>query len=381
MARILALSKRQYMRHDLLDDRYGRFREIPLELARMGHVVQGICLSYQSRPEGLTVDSSDGGVEVLWRSVNLGRTIVTGSIAHRRLVNEVANEFKPEVILASSDVFHVIRGVSLARAIGAISVVDLSDNYESYRGGSLPGVVSRFRHAVKDASIVLCVSSPLARFVRDRYQRSKPTLVIEMGVLTDRFRPGSQQVSRVRLGLPTHLRLVGVAGALLRHRNIEVLFRAMDLVHSEASPTGLVAAGPRDTHLAWPEQSPLFDLGVLDHAAIPDLICSSDVMAVPIQPSDFGQFCFPQKASEAIACGVPIVAARLPAMEEYLGGDPRMLFEPDDPVDMARALKATLAEAPATLPSVFSWRELAIRISDAIDTKLSINTTDRGSQS
>ena len=49
--RILVLTKRQYMGKDLLDDRFGRFRELPLELARLGHQVHGLCLSYRARNE------------------------------------------------------------------------------------------------------------------------------------------------------------------------------------------------------------------------------------------------------------------------------------------------------------------------------------------
>ena len=37
MMRILVLSKRQYMNKDLIDDLYGRFRELPLALAGLGH--------------------------------------------------------------------------------------------------------------------------------------------------------------------------------------------------------------------------------------------------------------------------------------------------------------------------------------------------------
>ena len=51
--RILVLTKRQYMGMDLLDDRFGRFRELPLELARLGHQVHGLCLSYRARNDSL----------------------------------------------------------------------------------------------------------------------------------------------------------------------------------------------------------------------------------------------------------------------------------------------------------------------------------------
>jgi hypothetical protein len=56
--KILVLNKRQYMGKDLLDDRFGRFWELPLELARLGHEVRGLALSYRRRP---------GGYVRLWR--------------------------------------------------------------------------------------------------------------------------------------------------------------------------------------------------------------------------------------------------------------------------------------------------------------------------
>ena len=50
--KILVLTKRQYMGKDLLDDRFGRFWELPLELTRLGHEVQGISFSYRTRITG-----------------------------------------------------------------------------------------------------------------------------------------------------------------------------------------------------------------------------------------------------------------------------------------------------------------------------------------
>ena len=47
--RILVLTKRQYMGKDLIDDRFGRFRELPLESARLGHELRGLCLNYRQK--------------------------------------------------------------------------------------------------------------------------------------------------------------------------------------------------------------------------------------------------------------------------------------------------------------------------------------------
>ena len=74
--RILVLTKRQYMNKDLIDDRFGRFREIPLSLAQKGYRVQGVCLSYRYKTEGLYHDGP-----VSWQSINA--TILKFAVLHQ----------------------------------------------------------------------------------------------------------------------------------------------------------------------------------------------------------------------------------------------------------------------------------------------------------
>jgi len=50
--RILVLTKRQYTNRDLLDDRFGRIRELPLQLGLRGFQVDGLCLSYNRKAKG-----------------------------------------------------------------------------------------------------------------------------------------------------------------------------------------------------------------------------------------------------------------------------------------------------------------------------------------
>ena len=70
--KILVLTKRQYMGKDLLDDRFGRFWELPLELTRLGHEVRGLAFSYRLRSDEIPieVDSLSGG-KMSWASINL----------------------------------------------------------------------------------------------------------------------------------------------------------------------------------------------------------------------------------------------------------------------------------------------------------------------
>jgi len=47
--RILVLAKRQYMVKNVIDDRFGRFRELPIDLSRLVHERRGLCLNYREK--------------------------------------------------------------------------------------------------------------------------------------------------------------------------------------------------------------------------------------------------------------------------------------------------------------------------------------------
>ena len=94
------------MNKDFLDDRFGRFREIPLALAQKGHKVQGLCLSYASRKEGWVADGP-----VLWKSINAAPLKLPGLLRFIREASILAK--RSDVIWACSDSFYGIIGCVL----------------------------------------------------------------------------------------------------------------------------------------------------------------------------------------------------------------------------------------------------------------------------
>ena len=166
--RILVLCKRQYMNKDLLDDRYGRFREIPLALAQRGHPVSGLCLSYKEKKEGRTWDGN-----VCWDSFNAGSGRLRGLI--RYFATAVKEAQHAEVIWACSDSFYGIIGLRAARKHGIPLVFDLYDNFEFYLAARLPVVKQLYRLAVRKADAVTCISAPL-KMLAASYGRSEKVL-------------------------------------------------------------------------------------------------------------------------------------------------------------------------------------------------------------
>jgi glycosyltransferase involved in cell wall biosynthesis len=359
--KILVLSKRQYMGKDLLDDHFGRFWELPLELARRGHEVQGIALSYRTRVTG---SFPHAGGELTWHSFNLLEHGLPAFENYLRHAHRLATDFKAEIVWACSDAFHAIFGPRLSRRTGARCVIDLYDNFESYPATRIPGVMPLFKRAVRAADGLTCVSSQLADYVSDRYQSRAPALVLENAVRADLFYPRDRIASRQELNLPQDARLIGVAGALSRSRGMDVLYRGFELLAAEHEDLHLALAGPRRTGEKIPRGERIHDLGNLPLESVPVFLSALDVAVVNNRDSAFGRFNFPQKTREIIASRVPLVAADVGTMKSLLAEHPEVLFAPGDPRSLARAVSRQLA-IPVTIASeVPTWADMAAELED-----------------
>ena len=361
--RILVLSKRQYMNRDLIDDRYGRFRELPLALASAGHEVSGICLSYRPRDEGRRDDVEDNA-QVVWHALNVKRLLPWGSTSYWRTIDVIGRDFRPDLVWACSDALHAILGVRIAKRLGASLVIDLYDNFESFPATRFPEVTAAFRRALRCADGITCVSVPLARYVRETSYCKGPIEVIENAVPKGLFRPMDQVNCRRELGLPTDGLLIGTAGAISKSRGIETLFRAFEILAQERSDIHLVLAGPCDKGLTLPRNSRVHYLGMLPPKMVPVFLSTLNITVICNRESAFGKYCFPQKFYEGVACGVPVVAAGTGAMRELLKDTPEHLFEPENVDNLVAVLRRQI-DSPVALPlEVPTWTTLGNRLAD-----------------
>lgn len=347
--RILVLTKRQYTNKDLLDDRFGRIRELTLHLALRGFQVNGLCLSYKKNEEG---KSHDG--PVLWESINAGALKFPGLIRFLSRASSLASH--ADLIWACSDSFYGIIGYWMSRRLHIPLVFDLYDNFEYFFVGKIPGIRHLYRSVLRKCHAVTCVSQPLARLVQS-YGRKNPVHVLENGVPKELFKPLDKGLCRKELNLPQDGRMVGTAGAIFRNRRIMTLFKAFEKLESEHPALHLAVAGPRDVEI--PSHPRIHDLGTLPYEKIPVFLNALDIGVICNRQDAFGAYCFPQKAREMMACGLPLIAARVGSMEELLADHPSWLFEPGDEDALARAIGDRLEDQTTGYGKIPSWGDLA----------------------
>jgi glycosyltransferase involved in cell wall biosynthesis len=365
--RVLILSKRQYTGRDLLDDRYGRVFELPAALARRGHTIRGVALSYRRRRE---CEYRWADIDRLtWYSVNLG-PFGSGLCRYMSELHRAALEFNPDVVWATSDSYHGMMGGWFSRRYGSPLVVDFYDNYESFGASRVPGVVASLRAASRRAAAVTVVSSTLAERMGRRYRLSQSPYVIGNGVDTRIFCPRDRSVARRQLGLPEEARIMGVVGTLARSRGIADVFEAFLHLAESHPKLWFVFAGERDQTPARYKHPRIRDMGILAPFDVPVLLSSLDVAVVSNIDSAFGRYCYPQKLMESIACGIPLVAAGVGEVARILAENPHALYRPGDSASLADAIRRMLVDPrPVSIP-VADWHERGGQLESVLSKQL-----------
>lgn len=358
--RIAFLCKRRYMGKDVITDRYARLYEIPFQLARLGHEVRGYCLSYGTAEEGKWKhDATPGNLH--WISRSLGRWKLPTLLGYRRWLKSQLDGFHPDAIIGASDIPHVVLGAQLAKRIGVPYAADLYDNFEGFGQARIPGFVSMLRRAVRGAQLVTTTSEPLAELVRHAYHARGNVVAMPSTVDKAVFQPRNKQACRRALELPSDALLVGTAGGLMESRGIGTLYDAWQMISVRHPDAHLVLAGPVDHHRPPPLGERVHYLDMLPHARTAELFSALDVGVIYLRDTTFGRYCFPQKAYEMLACGLPIVAARVGVMPSLLGEQSACLYREDDSADLVRALGVCASGNQQPDTRIEDWSQVVAR--------------------
>ena len=282
----------------------------------------------------------------------------------------------------SPDVFHATHLLSAGR-VPCASVATIYDVIPLHPSGRLPALRHRalyrllLRRALSSATAFTMLSEAAARELVTRCGVARARITVTPAGVDDAFRPAPPAevaALRQRLCLPERYALY--VGTNKPHKNlgrmVEAWFRLRDARDPGAQ---LVIAGPEDPRHADARRlaadAPADAVRFLGTVAERDLRLLYSGAHVLVHPSLCEGFGLP--VLEAMACGVPVVCARTPALDEVVG-PAAYQFDPTSVDDMAAALarglgdpvlRAELVSRGFERVRAFSWSRTALLTADA----------------
>jgi glycosyltransferase involved in cell wall biosynthesis len=217
--------------------------------------------------------------------------------------------------------------------------------YGRWQRGVLPVIAKRAR-------IVITVSEFSRREIAELLHVDAHVVP---GGVDPRFHPRADpEPARAALGL-TRPYVLTVASRIAR-KNLASLDATCRRLGHEGMD--LVAAGGERPQFAGEAASPARALGHVPDAHLPGLYAGAAAFVLPSWHEGFGLTCI-----EALACGVPVVAARAGALPETCG-DAARYADPFDPDDIATQVLAAigddrLREAGPQRAARFTWERTA----------------------
>jgi glycosyltransferase involved in cell wall biosynthesis len=154
--------------------------------------------------------------------------------------------------------------------------------------------------------------------------------------------PSDRAHARERLGLPADGPVVGWVGRLSREKAPDVLLEALGLMGSDAPRAVFVGAGTEAASLsdrarALGIEGKVRWAGRVDGAAA--LFRAFDVFVLSSRTEGTPIVLF-----EAMAAGVPVIATHVGGVPDVVSGAEALLVPAEDPAELARALRAVLAD-------------------------------------
>jgi teichuronic acid biosynthesis glycosyltransferase TuaC len=215
----------------------------------------------------------------------------------------------------------------------------------------------------------------MADYVLQTYPLHKPHAVILSGVRKDLFYPQDRQECRQKLGLPVDARIIGVAGALDPSRGIDTLFSTYQTLAAKDTNLHLALAGARGAKQKIPPGPRIHDFNSLPHEDVPTFFNALDLAVICYRHSAQGEYSFPQKAYEIIACRVPMIAAAVGSMNELLQANPECLYEPKSTASLADAIRRQLEQRAIIQIPAPSWADSAARLDKFFNGIVDANTS------
>ena len=283
--------------------------------------------------------------------------------------------FNPNVLHVSAPDMSGHRAVTWARRRGLPVVASVHTRFETYLryyhlGWTAPLIVALQRRFYRRCSALVVPSESMTRVLRDERMNNDIT-IWSRGVDRTIFNPQRRDLAwRRALGLGDDDYVIGFLSRLVMEKGLDVFCDAIDRLQAGGVPHRvlIVGEGPARDWFAARLPEAVFT-GFLDGADLGRAVASMDTMFFPSETEAFGNV-----SLEAMACGVPVVAAAATGSENLIDdGRSGRLIAPGAVADYAEALRAYAldpqlrarhGQAGEVHSRAFSWDQINQAVAD-----------------
>jgi glycosyltransferase involved in cell wall biosynthesis len=222
------------------------------------------------------------------------------------------------------------------------TVVTIHDLTMLVRPGIFPAVDEIYyrtieKHNLRGVQHIIAVSQTTAKDVRTLYGIPADRVSVILEGISDDFKPASDDaIARVRAKYDLPERYLVHVGSIWKKKNLVTLVRAFEQLRRMNSYDGvLVLVGQDYIHGGDAEleqaisvarrYGPVIRTGSVPQEDLPAIMSGADCFVFPSLHEGFGLV-----PLEAMACGVPVIAARSSAVEEVLGAAAILVDDPHD---------------------------------------------------
>ncbi len=226
-----------------------------------------------------------------------------------------------------------------------------------------PNLCSCAREAMDACYAVISISKDNCVLLEERFPEHKDKIVM----MRNGYDPGMFYPEEVdREGVLSDFgiapeeyegkKIVSFAGKLTNFKGVDVLLDAVSLYEREKPDTLTLIIGDGDERDALHAQAKRLRLksvrflGNVQQQTLRRLYNTADVNLVPSRREPFGLV-----AIEAMACGIPVIASNEGGLPDFVNDSVGALVTPEDPQDLARAVREVLAREEST--DFSKWRK------------------------
>lgn len=193
------------------------------------------------------------------------------------------------------------------------------------------------------SDVIVTNSDGVARDLAARRRGARvPVLRIHNGVDSDRYKQAAAAgaATREELGLGPMDAVVGTVSRLVPLKRVDDLLRAVALARPERPGLRLVIVGDGPRRAALESEAERLGLGgaarfLGERADVPELLAAMNVFVHPSESEGH-----PNAVLEAMASGLPVIAAAIPGIDELIRhGETGVLVPPGDVAGLAGAIR------------------------------------------